>query len=305
MEEFSYKIFYGDGDNVFDITDTCRDRLVYNQYILIPHDDHARYELFGDPAPGIEKRILVQNHTVRAYAPNFIVRVHVETGVTVVTDIREIESKLSKLHGILIHNHGTMHDEYPEQRMAMMYLKGDEKILEIGANTGRNSLIMSTLLDDPGNLVSVESDANIAEQLAENRDANQAGFHIVDAAISNRTLIQHGWRTIPSDVLLPGYNWVNTITLAELRAKYDIAFDTLVLDCEGAFYHILLDTPEILDGIKLIIVENDYAPKNNHKNYVDAELKKAGFVVDYSERGVPEARWSNYFSNFYEVWVRT
>ena len=30
-------------------------------------------------------------------------------------------------------------------------------------------------------------------------------------------------------------------------------FDTLILDCEGAFYNILKDMPEILDNINLII----------------------------------------------------
>ena len=39
-----------------------------------------------------------------------------------------------------------------------------------------------------------------------------------------------------SDELLPGYKPVNTITLEELNNKYNIEFDTLVLDCEGAFY---------------------------------------------------------------------
>jgi len=31
----------------------------------------------------------------------------------------------------------------------------------------------------------------------------------------------------------PGYKWVNTITLDEVKKKYNIDFDTLVLDCEG------------------------------------------------------------------------
>ena len=50
-----------------------------------------------------------------------------------------------------------------------------------------------------------------------------------------RKLIQKGWDTIESDVLLDGYTNVNTITLDQLYSKYNIMFDTLVLDCEGAF----------------------------------------------------------------------
>jgi hypothetical protein len=47
------------------------------------------------------------------------------------------------------------------------------------------------------------------------------------------------------------------ITL-KISVTLTMCFDTLVLDCEGAFYYILQDTPEILEGIKLLIMENDY-----------------------------------------------
>jgi hypothetical protein len=56
-------------------------------------------------------------------------------------------------------------------------------------------------------------------------------------------------------------------TLPELKEKYPINFDTLVLDCEGAFYYILMDYPEILHGINLIIMENDYH-SIDHKKYI-------------------------------------
>jgi hypothetical protein len=83
-------------------------------------------------------------------------------------------------------------------------------------------------------------------------------FFVENSALSKRPLIQKDWDTIVSDVVLEGYKKVNTITLEELHYKYKIEFDTLILDCEGAFYYILLDMPEILNNIKLIIVENDY-----------------------------------------------
>jgi FkbM family methyltransferase len=98
----------------------------------------------------------------------------------------------------------------------------------------------------------------IANQLTENRDLNNFNFHIENSALSNRKLIQRGWDTMPSDTLLEGYSWVNTISLDNLKTKYNIEFDTLMLDCEGAFYYILMDMPEILNNIKLIIMENDY-----------------------------------------------
>ena len=73
-------------------------------------------------------------------------------------------------------------------------------------------------------------------------------------------------------------------TLEELKTKYNIKFDTLVLDCEGAFYYILMDMPEILDNINLIIMEND-CNVLEQKKYIDNILTKKNFYVDYTESG--------------------
>jgi hypothetical protein len=67
-----------------------------------------------------------------------------------------------------------------------------------------------------------------------------------------------------------------------LGKKYNIDFDTLVLDCEGAFYYILNDFPEILENIKTIFVENDYNDIE-HKNFVDLKLKEANKITHYQK----------------------
>ena len=136
-------------------------------------------------------------------------------------------------------------------------------------------------------------------QLKENRDLNNLNFYIENSALSKRKLIQTGWDTIPSDTLLEGYTWCNTITLNELKSKYNIEFDTLVLDCEGAFYYILMDIPEILDNINLIIMENDYH-EISKKEYVDEILRKNNFYRIYIEGG----GWGPCTDNFYEVWKK-
>lgn len=121
--------------------------------------------------------------------------------------------------------------------MAIRYLTGNEKVLEIGGNIGRNSLIIASILNNNNNnnFVTLESDGNISKQLIENRDLNNFNFYIESSALSKRKLIQKVWDTIPSDTLQEGYNWINTITFHELKIKYNIDFDTLILDCEGAF----------------------------------------------------------------------
>ena len=210
--------------------------------------------------------------------------------------------KLLELHNKLQIRHGDFNSELPEQMMAINYITGNEKVLEIGGNIGRNSLIISSLLNDSKNLVTLESDYEIALKLTENRDINNLHFHIEGKALSKRKLIQRGWDTIVSEELLPDCKSVNTITLEELNNKYNIIFDTLVIDCEGAFYYILLDMPEILQNINLIIMENDY--KNyEHKLYIDNILRKQNFEVIYSHFG----GWDDTcpcFHNFFETWKK-
>lgn len=238
----------------------------------------------------------------------------IASGSTVLTDDMLDQIKvdttllqLQKIHSNLKLKYGTFNDEFPEQLMAVKYLTGNEKILELGGNIGRNSLVMAYILKQKGNnsLVTFECDSGISEKLKENREINGMNFFIERSALSERKLIQRGWNTIASDVIIEGYKRVNTITLNELNAKYNIVFDTLIIDCEGAFYYILKDMPDILNNIKLIITENDYRDIE-HKNYIDEILKKNNFYVEYSEKGSQEAFDLKFpcYLNFYEVWKR-
>jgi len=212
----------------------------------------------------------------------------------------EVAMKTFQIQSTLSLKYGSFFEELPEQRMSVRYLTGKEKVLEIGGNIGRNSLIIARLLNSKQyNLVTLESNLEIAAQLKENRDANQLQFHIETSALSKRKLIQKGWDTLPSDTLEEGYSWVNTMTLDEIQAKYNIVFDTLVLDCEGAFYYILMDMPEILANINLIIMENDYTDISR-KQYIDNVLKQNGFYRDYAEGG----GWGPCIDYFFEVWKK-
>lgn len=210
-------------------------------------------------------------------------------------------NKLNNLHNKLTLKHGSFKEEIPEQLMAIRFIKGNEKVLELGSNIGRNTLIIADILNSNGNnnLVTLECDKESVKKLEENKNLNNLNFYIEPSALSKRSLIQTGWDTIVSDVLLDGYTKVDTITFNDLKNKYNIDFDTLVLDCEGAFYYILKDMPEILDNIKLIIMENDYKDIE-HKKYIDSVLKDRNFKTIYSEGG----GWGPCEKFFFEVWKK-
>jgi FkbM family methyltransferase len=298
------KIYYGIKSNYIDVTEICLSKLMINNIITIPNGDNNRADKFTDPLSGILKKIfIVINNNFTEYEDYYIIKINTIDNTINTINIHEmnneINTKLAIIHSKLKIKYGTLNEEFVEQTMAVRYLTGNEKVLEIGGNIGRNSLVIASILSNDKNLVTLESDPDIAKQLEENRDLNNLNFYIEGSALSNTKMIQHSWDTVKSDILLEGYKWVNTITLNEFKNKYKIEFDTLILDCEGAFYYILMDTPEILDNINLIIMENDYHDVE-HKEYVDKVLKQNNFYVDCSQGGW----WENCPNNFYEVWKK-
>jgi FkbM family methyltransferase len=311
------KILYGSKDKNIDITDICCKRLMKQNIIKISCGDDDRANIFTDPCFGVLKVIFVINednsmlefdHTNDIYIDTTRNEIYVEDIPEYIETIYpDYSEKLRNIHSQLKIGHGTFEEEYPEQTLTVRYLNGNEKVLEIGSNIGRNSLIINYILQQQNNdnFVTLECDTGIATMLKYNRDLNNFNFHIENSALSKRRLIQKGWNTICSDVLLDGYKDVNTITLEELNKKYNIDFDTLILDCEGAFYYILMDMPEIINNIKLIIMENDYHDIN-HKKYVDDILVENNFYLEHSEYGCSLAKkiFPQTFENFYEVWKK-
>lgn len=216
-------------------------------------------------------------------------------------NIMEDEIKLREIHKDLKIEFGSFEEEFPEQIMSVKFLTGNEKILEIGGNIGRNSLIIGYILNknNNNNFVTLETNPYDADKLRYNRDLNNLNFHIENSALSLRKLAQHNWITIPCEEVPHGYFPVNTISWKDLNNKYNILFDTLILDCEGAIYYILQDMPEVLDNIKTIIIENDYW--NQEKwDYVENIFKKKNYELVYSK----DLTTSGYIKNFYEVWKK-
>jgi FkbM family methyltransferase len=298
----SSKYSYGLIDNNIDVTEICLSKMLHNNIITIPNDDCNRANYFTDPLPNILKKVFINiNDKLTEYEHFYTIKINITDYTIFTISKQDVDNKIASLHSKLHIKYGNFSEEFPEQKMAVKYLTGNEKVLEIGGNIGRNSLIIGQILKENGNtnFVTLESDSDIAKQLQENRDLNNLNFFIENSALSKRKLIQKGWDTVVSDTLKEGYKFVNTITLDELYAKYNIIFDTLVLDCEGAFYYILIDMPEILNSVNLIIMENDYLDITK-KQYIDDVLIKNNFYVDYSESG----GWGPCYNNFFEVWKK-
>jgi len=207
--------------------------------------------------------------------------------------------KLEKIHSKLSLVHGSFSEEYPEQLMAAMFINENAKVLELGGNVGRNSCVISAILNDSKNLVVLESDPNAIPALTANRNHNNQSFHIENSALSKVPLVQSGWTTVPSEIIPPGYIRINTLSYDQIKEKYNTTFDVLVADCEGALYYILRDDDSMLKDLNMIVVENDYTHRPYYEDTRD-KFTAHGFQLVYNKEG----GWGCCYNEFYQVWKK-
>ena len=90
--------------------------------------------------------------------------------------LNEIRKKLTLIHG-------SFDEEVIEQRLSCKYLNNNDVVLEIGGNMGRNALIISKIIIEK-NLVTIEPNNFFYLKLLENKNINNANFHIENSALS-------------------------------------------------------------------------------------------------------------------------
>lgn len=312
-------------NSMIDITELCMKHMLHNNLVVIPSHDIMVKHLLTKQDKNSDSS-LNDTHVIHIYAKGNLVYsqqhttcicIDLHANMIYVTLFPEhisniiytssfFEHKLWYIQSKLNIAGGFLYEEYPEQMLATKYLTGKENVLELGGNIGRNSMVISHILNkcNNNNFVTLETNKNYCDIIAYNRNKNILSFHIENSALSKRKLIQQGWTSVPSDVVLDEWTSVNTITYHELCNKYNIQFDTLVIDCEGAFFQILLDMGnDILPNIKTIIMENDYTELWK-KQCVDYILQLHGFkVIDTLPLGV-SIDWVVCPDNFYEVWKK-
>ena len=188
------------------------------------------------------------------------------------------ETQLKPIHDSLeFHpNKSQLTRELPEQIMAITHIKPDDCVLELGGSIGRNSCVINTILNNKTHHAVIEPSPKEIITLARNRDVNNLRFHIENSAISTIPLYSRGWYTYPTQI--PGSTKINTLSYSEFKSKYNLPFNVLVIDNEGNFPKMLSDTPEILNGIRLLIIEHDFHTQN-HYDFFKNTLNNKGFTL--------------------------
>ena len=219
--------------------------------------------------------------------------------------INEVEpiNRLHSLQNKLKITGGHFSEELVEQIIATKYINENDKVLEIGGNIGRNSMIIASLLNKPENLTVLETDPKSFEILKHNKEINNLNFKVINAGLSNYKLMQNSWDTYYDDSYENKDNFfqVNNITYKDLIKITGTDYNVLVLDCEGAFYYILKEFPEIIVNINKILIENDYKTVEE-KKYVDDILFNNNFVSVFQDYH-PD-KWGPFYNKFYEVYKK-
>ena len=145
-------------------------------------------------------------------------------------------------------------------------------------------------------------------QKQQNRDLNNFKFFIENSAISSVPLYSLGWNTYKTQV--ENSTEVKIIDYNDLLNKYNINFDTLVIDNEGNFVDMLKDFPNILDNIRLLIIEHDFNTDDD-LHYFNEIMTNKGFRVNDAflkeEKYGPGINWSDGLVTdpiFVSVWKR-
>ena len=147
--------------------------------------------------------------------------------------------------------------EIIEQALLLYYVKKTDNVIELGANIGTSSILLSKILKNSEKQhVSVEPNIDILNVLEKNKKMNNSNFNIIPGIVSpkgNFYLEGDGWSG--NIVKHKTSRKVKTFDFNELDSKYN--FNVLFADCEGSLSQILIDYPNIHKKLRLVIYERD------------------------------------------------
>lgn len=229
-------------------------------------------------------------------------------------NIIDIDKRLSQYHRRINIKFGNFNDELVEQKLIIKYISPDDIVLEIGGNIGRTSCLLATILNNEKNLLVFECDKLSYLKLLENKLQNHLNFNVENKALSINDLYQVGWNTYTNEEIKllnteisSQLTKIECISYDDIINKYKLKFNTLIIDCEGAFYYIIQSFPNILKNINKIIIENDY-PNWERKEFVEKILEKNNFKTVET---IPlDEKWYNFHpdklirDNFYQYKIK-
>jgi FkbM family methyltransferase len=168
--------------------------------------------------------------------------------------------------------------ETSERELILKHLKNDDKVLELGGCIGVISNVINKKINNKDKHVVLEIDKLKYEYLNKNKRVNNANFHLINGALSNKqNLYYEGsgnfWsgRLVNYKTLAP----ISTISLADLQEKFNIKFNTLVMDIEGGEFDVFSEID--FKYLKKVIFENHFSLSSNKYIIMEEILNNNNF----------------------------
>jgi FkbM family methyltransferase len=149
--------------------------------------------------------------------------------------------------------------EEEERELIRTFLRAEDAVLELGACLGIVSCVTNKLLGDKSRHVVVEGNPFCIPTIHRNRELNNSGFLVENAAVSihsEATFYLHPvyvvggttQRQTARSVRVPGRS------LEELDSRYG-PFTVLIMDIEGSEFEIFSASTDALTRYRMVIVE--------------------------------------------------
>lgn len=208
----------------------------------------------------------------------------------------------------------THKEEIYEQALVANFLPENSTVLEIGGRTGTVSQCINKKLINKSNHLVIEPNISFKNYL-ENL-SKSLGFKLFMGIISDEPMYAEIWRhNKPNKYMNDNIEILRSIPIIEgkqpkkiakhheiitlnqydsiinLEQKYELKFDTIVADCEGALPYIFEKNPQLFEQIKYIQIEWDCFCSNDNDNFRQ-KLLNQGFKSKYTFGVSMFPKWS-------------
>lgn len=149
--------------------------------------------------------------------------------------------------------------EVEEAKYIDQYLSKNAKVLELGGCLGYVSCLINKKLEDKTQQVTLEANPKLINWIEKNRDANNCEFIVENSIVSptkDNTFYFHKLivggstkRKTQSKINIKGFD------IKHYEKKYNIKFDTLVMDIEGGELELIKTFKDTLSNFKTLFIE--------------------------------------------------
>ena len=256
----------------------------YDAYVIIVAQKYFRENILGvEIEDDAGTNLSLQKNSVLVIVKDnetnkFLLSNRLETAKDVMQCIKITHSDKQELLPFLVFS--VLHMPNPAASLLHTHVLGHVKpsasVLEICLTKSNVFVTVAALLDNTLKYVLVCPDDGQIEYVNHVKQKNGFAFAVEKSLISDYPLrfSDDGYfvkATEETDEALPVINW------DAFHSKYDVVFDTLVVDCANALFHSLQSNTTWLNAIKTVILSNNYSEMSECE-FVTSVLRKHGFM---------------------------